>query len=57
MTTLQKKIEKKLAWKDASIWNYQRYTKWASGIKDGARNHDKYIYKQVFAFDEHFQRG
>jgi len=57
MTKLQKKIEKKLAWKDASIWNYQRYTKWAPGIKDGARNHDKYIYKQVFAFDEHFQRG
>ena len=26
------------------IWNIGKYAKWSSGIRDGAKNHDKYIY-------------
>lgn len=35
---------KKMSWEKAPIWNYRKYEKWASSVKDGAVNHDKYIY-------------
>lgn len=40
----KRKPKKKMTWVSAPIWNYKKYAKWASGVKDGARNHDKYIY-------------
>jgi len=41
---VSKKRTRKTVWEKAPIWNYKKYAKWASGIKDGAKNHDKYIY-------------
>lgn len=42
--TSKRRPKRKMAWEDAPIWNYKKYAKWASGIKNGARKHDKYIY-------------
>ncbi len=35
---------RKKTWQEAPLWNITKYEKWSSGIKDGAKNHDKYIY-------------
>lgn len=36
--------KKQMDWEAAPIWNHWKYAKWSSGIKDGSKNHDKYIY-------------
>lgn len=49
MYGMGKKPKKKkiFAWKDAPIWNVNKYKAYASGIIDGSIRHDKYIYGSV----------
>jgi len=43
---IKRKVKKSSRWQEAPIWNFSKYRKFASGIKDGSINHDKYIYRK-----------